>query len=57
MDEPVGFRPEITLTKNEALDVLAILTDAIAVAQVSGPLALAVELNDQAEMITGKLAW
>jgi hypothetical protein len=55
MDEPVEFRPEITLTTDEALDVLVAMESAIEVVEDAGLMALAVELSTQAEMITKKL--
>lgn len=55
MAEPVGFRGEITLTKDEVLDVVARCHDALTLADESGQLEIGFAVEGIRRFLLGRL--
>ena len=55
MVDPVEFRPEITLSKDEALDLVAGCDEVVAFAEAAGALELAFTVEGMRRLVLGRL--
>ena len=55
MVDPVEFRPEITLSKDEALDLVAGCDEVAAFAEAAGQLELAFTVEGMRRLVLGRL--
>ncbi len=55
MADPVEFRPEITLSKDEALDLVAGCDEMLSFTEASGELELAFTVEGMRRLVLGRL--